>query len=265
MKISIRFALACMLMLSCSVYAAENTAPDKKLTYKKTGEIELKLHVFNPEGHKASNRRPAIVFFFGGGWTGGSPSKFYQHCKYLASRGMVAMSAEYVSGMFGKRGLGAPGSASDPALFFDEFYDYNCQCLSHNYYPKHLWHNREKVELDGKTYSHDLIMNAAMDRTIRTSGIATALSGGSNVICMKAAFESRFLLAGLGTSSRAQLRIISLRSGTFPTLCEMAGVATPEDTDGISILPTLLGGTQRNFTEKMLFNQNPMLRSSSMT
>lgn len=76
--------------------------------------------------------------------------------------------AGYVSGMFGKWGLGAPGSASDPMEFFDEFYGYNCQREAHNYYPGHLWHNREKVALDGKTYSHDLILNAAKN-FIRTN------------------------------------------------------------------------------------------------
>ncbi|MCF7957535.1 MAG: arylsulfatase [Phycisphaerae bacterium] len=69
--------------------------------------------------------------------------------------------AGYTSGMFGKWGLGAPGSASDPMVFFDEFYGYNCQREAHNFYPGHLWHGRERVELDGKTYSHDLIMGAA--------------------------------------------------------------------------------------------------------
>jgi len=69
--------------------------PDESLVYKTTAETDLKLHVFYPEGHKASDQRPAIVFFFGGGWVDGSPSQFFPHCDYLASRGMVAMSAEY--------------------------------------------------------------------------------------------------------------------------------------------------------------------------
>ena len=69
--------------------------PDQKVVYKTVGETQLKLHVFNPKGHKASDKRPAIVFFFGGGWVGGSPSQFYPHCEYLASRGMVAISADY--------------------------------------------------------------------------------------------------------------------------------------------------------------------------
>ncbi|MHC5054365.1 MAG: alpha/beta hydrolase [Planctomycetota bacterium] len=79
--------------------AAAADRPDAMLVYKKVGgkvgEIELKLHVFKPEAWKPSDKRPAIVFFFGGGWNGGSPSQFYPHSRYLASRGMVAMSAEY--------------------------------------------------------------------------------------------------------------------------------------------------------------------------
>jgi acetyl esterase len=92
------FAFA-MLVTACSLpaYALENKGfiPDRSLEYKTIGKTKLKLHLFNPEVHKPSDKRPAIVFFFGGGWNGGSPSQFYPHCKYLASRGMVAMSAEY--------------------------------------------------------------------------------------------------------------------------------------------------------------------------
>ncbi|MCG7587115.1 alpha/beta hydrolase, partial [Photobacterium sp. OFAV2-7] len=60
-----------------------------------TDEAPLKLHIFTPADHKASDVRPAIVFFFGGGWIGGKPTQFYKQSKYLASRGMVAISAEY--------------------------------------------------------------------------------------------------------------------------------------------------------------------------
>jgi arylsulfatase A-like enzyme len=70
--------------------------------------------------------------------------------------------AGYATGMFGKWGLGAPGSESDPTVFFDEFYGYNCQREAHNFYPNHLWHNNKKILLDGNTYSHDLIIKAAL-------------------------------------------------------------------------------------------------------
>ena len=69
--------------------------PSKRVIYKEVDGHELKLHVFNPADHKTTDSRPAIIFFFGGGWNGGSPSQFYPHSEYLASRGMVAISAEY--------------------------------------------------------------------------------------------------------------------------------------------------------------------------
>ena len=67
----------------------------QSVTYKTVGETKLTLSVFNPEGHKLADARPAIVFFFGGGWTAGSPGQFEQQCRYLASRGMVAITADY--------------------------------------------------------------------------------------------------------------------------------------------------------------------------
>lgn len=74
--------------------------PTKTLVFKTTTDakgnaVKLKLHVFEPAGHTAADKRAAAVFFFGGGWTGGNPAQFYAHCKYLASRGMWAASAEY--------------------------------------------------------------------------------------------------------------------------------------------------------------------------
>lgn len=44
---------------------------------------------------------------------------------------------------------------------FDTFFGYLCQRQAHDYYPTHLWHDKDKVVLDAKTYSHELIMNEA--------------------------------------------------------------------------------------------------------
>ncbi|MFT4586258.1 MAG: acetyl esterase [Limisphaerales bacterium] len=67
----------------------------EKILFKTTPQGKLHLHVFKPRGWKADDARPGIVFFFGGGWSGGTPGQFEQHCNYLASRGMVAITAEY--------------------------------------------------------------------------------------------------------------------------------------------------------------------------
>ncbi|VAX40406.1 hypothetical protein MNBD_PLANCTO02-364 [hydrothermal vent metagenome] len=69
--------------------------PDKIIEYKKVGDVKLTLHIFNPPQHQVTDNRPAIVFFFGGGWKRGNPSQFYHQSKYLASRGMVAICADY--------------------------------------------------------------------------------------------------------------------------------------------------------------------------
>ena len=80
--------------ISLPAHAAE-FEPDRLVTYKTVDDVELKLHVFEPEGLKASDKRAAIVFFFGGGWNGGDPKQFYEQGRHLSDLGMVAFSAEY--------------------------------------------------------------------------------------------------------------------------------------------------------------------------
>lgn len=63
--------------------------------YKTVGDVQLKVWIIRPEGHSENDKRPAIVFFFGGGWNGGTPKQFEQQSKHLASRGMVAIMADY--------------------------------------------------------------------------------------------------------------------------------------------------------------------------
>lgn len=80
--------------------APQMLQPDRQVTYSTAensqGEaVALQLHVFLPEGWQAEDQRPAAVFFFGGGWNGGTPSQFYPFCQQLAARGMVCAAAEY--------------------------------------------------------------------------------------------------------------------------------------------------------------------------
>jgi arylsulfatase A-like enzyme len=81
-------------------------------------------------------------------------------------------TAGYKTGMFGKWGLGFPGSEGDPMnQGLDRFFGYNCQRNAHTYYPSFIFDNKKKIDLDGKTYSHDLIMEKAND-FIRTNADA---------------------------------------------------------------------------------------------
>ena len=68
----------------------------------------------------------------------------------------------YTTGIFGKWGLGYPGSSGTPLKKgFSNFFGYNCQTLAHNYYPDHLWNNDEKIPTDS-VYSADLIHQHAL-------------------------------------------------------------------------------------------------------
>jgi arylsulfatase A len=75
----------------------------------------------------------------------------------------------YTTGAFGKWGLGYPGSEGDPLQQgFDTFFGYNSQALAHNYYPEHLWDNKNKVILienegiKNGQYAPDLIHQKAL-------------------------------------------------------------------------------------------------------
>ncbi len=99
-------------------------------------------------------------------------------------------SQGYVSGGFGKWGLGGPDTTGEPLKQgMDRWYGYNCQGVAHNYYATYLWDDAKKVPLNnppgtghdelspgddpkdprsyerfiGKDYSADLISEQARD------------------------------------------------------------------------------------------------------
>ncbi|MBE8714433.1 arylsulfatase [Sphingobacterium hungaricum] len=71
---------------------------------------------------------------------------------------MLLKANDYVTGAFGKWGMGMVGTSGDPTnKGFDEFFGYNCQRQSHRYYPTHLWHNQTKIELEGNDLSSKVV------------------------------------------------------------------------------------------------------------
>ena len=67
-----------MLLLYPLLVQGASMESDRQVVYKPVDGIKFKLHVFEPEGLQAADKRPAIVFFFGGGWNTGIPKQFYQ-------------------------------------------------------------------------------------------------------------------------------------------------------------------------------------------
>ena len=69
----------------------------------------------------------------------------------------VLQDAGYVTGGFGKWGLGGPDSTGAPLRQgFDRWFGYNCQAVAHNFYPTYLWDDDQVIELDNHPFpAHD--------------------------------------------------------------------------------------------------------------
>jgi len=76
--------------------------------------------------------------------------------------------AGYITGAFGKWGLGRVGTTGDPQKQgFDHFFGYICQRQAHTYYPNHLWRDGEIFWIEEnkdaeRMYSLDLIAAEAL-------------------------------------------------------------------------------------------------------
>lgn len=80
-----------IFLISCSLKAQKTDS----ILYKEVGNSSLYLQVDYPLAYDASKSYPAMIFFFGGGWNGGTTEQFAPQAKYFASRGMICFRADY--------------------------------------------------------------------------------------------------------------------------------------------------------------------------
>ena len=80
---------------------APQIAPDKVVTYRTVDGKDLVLNCFFPKDWKASDKRPAIIFFHGGGWSAGAPTQFFLQARYYNDRGFVTICPSYRLGITG--------------------------------------------------------------------------------------------------------------------------------------------------------------------
>ena len=74
---------------------ARDQEPTHLVTYKRADGRELRLHIFEPTGWRASDRRSCLLTVHGGGWAGGEPRRMYPFAAHFAERGGVGISLEY--------------------------------------------------------------------------------------------------------------------------------------------------------------------------
>jgi acetyl esterase len=78
-------------LISCSIIGS---AQDTVL-YKEIDSTQLYIEIHYPKEMDKSKDYPAIVFFNGGGWSGGTRVQFLHHSEYLSERGLVCFMVDY--------------------------------------------------------------------------------------------------------------------------------------------------------------------------
>lgn len=90
--------------------SAEVTVSDR--AYKMVDGPPLSLRMFRLEATAGEPLRPAIVFFFGGGWRVGALAQFEPQCRHLARGGWIAFAAAYrIRSVYGTSPLEAMADA----------------------------------------------------------------------------------------------------------------------------------------------------------
>jgi acetyl esterase/lipase len=94
-RFQITSCLSIFIMASAVCTFGADTVNRFQPVYKTVGKRKLTLNFDYPPDWKLSDKRPAIVFFFGGGWTSGTPAQFKPQAEYFAKRGLVCARADY--------------------------------------------------------------------------------------------------------------------------------------------------------------------------
>jgi acetyl esterase/lipase len=93
MKRIILFLFITVLSYS-QLFSQSYSVEKSSFVYKTIDGAKLEMNMYKPQVANGA-KLPAIVFFFGGGWVGGSPGQFEKQAEYLAARGMVAFCPDY--------------------------------------------------------------------------------------------------------------------------------------------------------------------------
>lgn len=88
-KIKFYLTLLILILFNAFCYSQED------FKYKQVDNTALMMKVYHSENDIPAKKRPAMVFFFGGGWNGGTVNQFEPHAKYFAQRGITCFLVDY--------------------------------------------------------------------------------------------------------------------------------------------------------------------------
>ncbi len=83
-----------LILFSVNCFSQEkSTVLD--VTYKQIDTLKLGLKVYYPVSYQKGRSYPTMVFFFGGGWIGGSTKQFEPQALYFSSKNLITVLVDY--------------------------------------------------------------------------------------------------------------------------------------------------------------------------
>ncbi len=140
--------------------------------YKTVDDFDLKMSIIYPKDYKKGKKYPAIIFFFGGGWQGGDVHQFEQQCRFMASKGIIAMAANY---RVASRNQSTPVDAVEDAKSAMRWV---------RQHASELGVKKNKIVAAGGSAGGHLAVSAALIRGIDAKGEKTKISAVPNALVL---------------------------------------------------------------------------------
>ena len=90
------FASLCLFSILAMAARSQGTdTPVQQIIYKQVDTVCLTMDIYFPPDMDEDQTYPAMIYFFGGGWKGGSVNQFKPHARYFSGRGIICVLADY--------------------------------------------------------------------------------------------------------------------------------------------------------------------------
>jgi acetyl esterase len=90
-----KFRIILLLIYMVAPIAVLAQQEPVSMIYKTIDTTKLELRIFYPPNYIKGKKLPAIILFFGGGWTSGTINQLEPQAKHFASEGMIAITTDY--------------------------------------------------------------------------------------------------------------------------------------------------------------------------
>lgn len=88
-------SLLMLIFIGIPSYAQKSEKSISQIIYKQADTVSLAMDMYYPPEMDEARSYPAMIFFFGGGWKGGSVNQFKPHARYFSGRGIICILADY--------------------------------------------------------------------------------------------------------------------------------------------------------------------------